>query len=290
MTARVSVASPERPSQFEELRRAGWAVWVGLAIVAVNLLAAVFGTVVAPYTPGEFVSQQAFAPPGGGSLLGTDYLGRDVLSRILYGAAPTIGLALLSTLIGVAAGTLFGFVAAVVGGRPDEIITRITDILISFPPILLALLLIAGLGASFLVLVVTVALVHSLRVVRVSRAIAMNIAVLEFVEAARARGEGLFSILWREIWPNARRPLAAEFGLRLTFSILLISSISFLGLGLPPPSSDWGGMVRENLGGLYSGSVAVLAPAFAIGLLTIGINLIVDWFARRAGREVDVAA
>lgn len=260
--------------------------WIGLAVIAFDLILAIFGGVLAPHTPGEFISTKSFAPPSADAWLGTDYLSRDVLSRLLSGAGLTLGVALLATVVGFAIGMVLGFVAAIVGGYTDGIIGRTVDILISFPPILLALLMIAGLGSSAGLLVLAVGLIHSSRVARVSRAIAKNVAVLDFVDVARARGESIASLVRRDIWPNTWRPLAVEFGLRLTFSILLVSSLSFLGLGVPPPAADWGGMVRENLGGLSYGALAVLAPALAIGMLAVAVNLVVDGLARRTGRDI----
>jgi peptide/nickel transport system permease protein len=259
---------------------------IGALIVALNLFLAVFGSVTAPYSAGEFVTDQPFASPGKGLVLGSDYLGRDVLSRLLHGAGLTIGLSVFATMAGFAVGMPLGFIAATLGGWFDGALSRSADILISIPPILLALLLTTGFGSSFGVLIVIVGLIHAPRVLRVSRAIAANIAALDFVEAARARGESVFSIVRLDILPNALRPLLAEFGLRLTFSVLLVSSISFIGIGLPPPTSDWGSMVRENLGGLYEGACAVVLPAFAIGMLAIGINLVTDWLGGRTGRDI----
>jgi peptide/nickel transport system permease protein len=268
------------------VRAMPWSAWLGLAIVAANIVLALLGGWMAPHGPGEFVTTVAYAPPSAEAPLGSDYLSRDVLSRLLHGARLTLGLSVLSTVLGFVSGMALGFTAAIVGGWTDNIIGRVVDVLISFPPLLLALVMIAGLGSSITVLVLVVGLIHSSRVARISRAIAMNISVLDFVEAARARGERRLSIIIREIWPNSIRPLAAEFGLRLTFSVLLVSSLSFLGLGVPPPAADWGGMVRENLGGLYYGAWGVLIPALAIGVLTVGINLVVDWLASQSGRDL----
>ena len=262
------------------------AVWIGIAIVALNLFAAIFGRFLAPHSAGEFVTAEPFAAPSGGLIFGSDYLGRDVYSRLLEGAGLTIGLSIFSTVLGYAIGVPIGFIAGVVGGWVDGALSRIAELFMSVPPILLALLLTTAFGSSFSVLIIIVGLIHAPRVVRIARAIAANITVLEFVEVARARGEHTWSIMRREIWPNALRPLAAEFGIRLTFSVLLVSSMSFIGIGLPPPTSDWGSMVRENLGGLYYGSYAVLVPALAIGTLAVGINMIVDWLGASSGRDI----
>jgi peptide/nickel transport system permease protein len=278
------------PSGAKRSRRArprpdGWA-WLGIVIVAIGLALAVFGPMVAPYDVGKLVTG-VFAVPGEGHALGGDVLGRDVLTRLLYGARLTVGAALAATTLGFLIGMAVGFSAAEIKGRYDDAVTWAIDALLSFPPILFALIVIAALGAELWVLVVTIAVIQSTRVARVSRALGMNVAALEFVEAARARGEGLASILVREIWPSTIRPLAAEYGLRLTFSILFVSSLSFLGLGIQPPDADWGSMVRENMTALSTGNyVPVLAPALAIGVLTVGVNLIVDWLGSQSGRAI----
>ncbi|MGD9741001.1 MAG: ABC transporter permease [Dongiaceae bacterium] len=266
--------------------RPGGTAWIGLCIIGSCLFFALLAPVLAPHPPATILTAQSYAPPDGTSWLGTDYLGRDVLSRLLYGARLTIGLAFLSTLLGFVVGTTLGFAAAELRGIPDTLIGRVVDIMISFPPILLALVVIAGLGSSLTVLVCTIGLIHTSRVTRMARAVALNISATDFVEVARSRGEGLAYIVWREILPNTIRPLATEFGLRLTFSVLFISSLSFLGLGVQPPAADWGGMVRENMSGLYYGAWAALLPAAAIAVLTVGISFVVDWLAAQSGREM----
>jgi peptide/nickel transport system permease protein len=259
---------------------------IGIAILLANLLTVVIGPFFAPHSPNEIISDMVFAQPREVGLLGTDGLGRDLFSRMLYGARTTIGLSFIATVIGFVIGMALGFTAAEAGGWVDDIISRVVDIMISFPPMLLALIVIAGLGSSMVVLVCTVGITHASRVARVSRAIAMEIAINEFVEVARARGERLLSILRREIWPNSIRPLAAEFGLRYTYSILFLSGLSFLGLGIQPPAADWGMMVKENLAGLYYGAWAALLPAAAISVITVGINLIVDWLGAQTGKQI----
>ena len=264
----------------------GWA-WAGIVIVAAGLLLAVGGPWLAPHEVGAIISDSNFEAPGISTLLGTDTLGRDILSRLLHGARLTVGVALAATVLGFLIGMAAGFSAAEIKGRYDDFMLWLADMMLSFPPLLLALIVIASLSSSLPVLVCTIAVLHASRVARVSRAVAMNIAALEFVEVARARGENLVSILVREIWPSTIRPLAVEFGLRLTYSILFLSSLSFLGLGIQPPDADWGSMVRENLNALQTGAyIAVLLPAFAIAILTVGVNLIVDWLGAVSGRSI----
>ena len=264
----------------------GWA-WAGIVTVAAGLLLAVAGPWLAPHEVGAIISESHFEAPGVNTLLGTDMLGRDILSRLLYGARMTVGVALAATVLGFLIGMAAGFSAAEIKGRYDDFMLWLADMMLSFPPLLLALIIIASLSSSLPVLICTIAVLHASRVARVSRAVAMNIAALEFVEVARARGESLVSILVREIWPSTIRPLAVEFGLRLTYSILFLSSLSFLGLGIQPPDADWGSMVRENLNALQTGTyLAVLLPAFSIAILTVGVNLIVDWLGAQSGRSI----
>jgi peptide/nickel transport system permease protein len=255
-------------------------------ILAVHTFVALLGPVVAPYSPGEIIDLEGFAAPGEVGLLGTDFIGRDLFSRVLYGARLTIGVALAGTLLGFLSGMAMGFIAAEVGGWIDNIIGRIIDLLISFPPILIALIVIVGLGSSLWVLIGTIGVIHTPRVARVSRAVAMDISAQEFVEVARARGEGLWSIISREILPNSLTPLGVEFGLRFVYSVLILSSLSFLGLGIQPPAADWGLLVRENMSGLLYGAWAALVPSAAIASLAVGINFVVDWLSARAGQEI----
>lgn len=283
----VATRAPRKRSKRARPRPDFWA-WLGISIVVLGLFLAVFGPMMAPYEVGQLVpGASQFMPPNSETLLGTDVLGRDVLTRLLYGAQLTVGVALVATILGFLLGMTVGFSAAEVGGRYDDFVTWLIDVFLSFPPILLALIVIAALSSDLWVLVCTIAVIHSSRVARIGRAVAMNIAALEFVEVARARGENLVSILVREIWPSTIRPLAVEFGLRMTYSILFLSSLSFLGLGIQPPDADWGSMVKENLNGLQTGAyLSVLAPAFAIAILTVGVNLIVDWLGSQSGRSI----
>jgi peptide/nickel transport system permease protein len=221
------------------------------------------------------------------SWLGTDYLGRDLLSRIIWGARTTIGISFAATMLAYFVGSTLGIAAAVAGRLADMIVCRIVDAVLAFPNIMLGLIVIAAFGSSIPLLIGLAGLVYAASVFRIARALGQDIMVQDFVEAARARGEGLWWIITREILPNAAMPLATDFGLRLVFVILFISSLSFLGLGVQPPISDWGSMVRENMQGLGNGfsggALASVCPAIAIASLTIAINLIVDDISAHAG-------
>jgi len=260
--------------------------WIGAAIVLFWLIAAIVGPFVAPFTLGEFVSDNGFARPHGDSLLGADYLGRDVLSRILHGAWLTLGMAGAATLIATSVGSALGIFAAIKGGWIDMIISRIVDTFHSFPTLILGLVIIAALGPSRTLLILMTGLIYATSVYRIARALGMDIVVTDFVQVARARGEHTSWILFHEILPNAATPLVVDFGIRLSFSILFLSSLSFLGMGVQPPYADWGSLVRENMSGLISGSLAPIYPALAIASFTIGLNLIIDDFAASSGRAI----
>ena len=234
----------------------------------------------APYEEGAILTDDSFVPPGEELLLGGDYLGRDIASRLIYGARVTLGLALAISALAFLIGSATGFLAAVRGGWTDTVLSRLVDALISFPAIMIALIVISGLGSTFAVLIVTVALIDATRVFRVARALGMDIVVQDYIEAARARGEKLGWIMWHEVLPNALAPLAAEFGIRFTYAILFISALSFLGLGVQPPHADLGVMVKENMQGLLYGSYAPIFPALGIALVTVSVNMLVDWFLK----------
>ena len=234
----------------------------------------------APYDEGAILTDDSFAPPGEDLLLGGDFLGRDLASRLIYGARVTLSLALAISALAFLIGSATGFLAAVRGGWVDAILSRVVDALISFPAIMIALIVISGLGSTFGVLIVTVGLIDATRVFRVARALGMDIVVQDYVEAARARGEKLGWIMWHELLPNALAPLAAELGIRFTYAILFISALSFLGLGVQPPHADLGVMVKENMQGLLYGSYAPIFPALCIALVTVSVNMLVDWFLK----------
>jgi len=248
-----------------------------MGIVILNLLVALFAPLIAPYGETSVVGD-VWENSSAKFYLGTDHLGRDLFTRMVYGARNTIALALVTTAISFLVGSLLGLIAATKGAWTDQLISRCIDIIMAFPTLIFALMILSVVGSSIPNLVFTIALVDLTRVYRLSRAVAMDIEVMEFVEAARLRGEGLWWLIRHEILPNALPPLIAEFGLRFCFVFLFIASLSFLGLGLQPPLADWGGMVRENSGAITFGIFIPLIPAAAIAFLTVGINLIVDWF------------
>lgn len=250
--------------------------WIGLAIIALNILIALGAPVIAPFPEADIVGD-AWADPSGTNWLGLDNLGRDILSRLIYGARLSIGLSSLITVLAFAMGITAGFAAATMGGWTDAILSRIADLLLSMPILIFAFMILSVLGTDIPVLIFTIALLNSTLVFRLSRAVAMNVTSLEYVEAAKVRGEGLWWIISREVLPNSIPPLAAEFGLRFCFTFLLIAALSFLGLGIQPPLADWGSMVKDYRDMINLDSPAPLYPAGAIALLTIGINFVVDW-------------
>ncbi|MGI4861786.1 MAG: ABC transporter permease [Janthinobacterium lividum] len=248
----------------------------GMVCVAALALASFAAPILAPHGETETVGD-IWLTAGPGHLLGTDSVGRDMLSRLLYGGRTTLGLALAITLLSFSLGIVTGFAAAVLGRCVDHVLSRIVDTLMAIPVLILALMVLSVLGTSLPVLIATIAVLDATRVFRLARLVAQGIAVQEYVEAARLRGEGLAWIIAREILPNAAAPLLAEFGMRFGFTILFVAGLSFLGLGIQPPYADWGGMVHDNAQAIDAGMLAPLLPAAAIALLTIGINLIVDW-------------
>lgn len=260
--------------------------WIGAIIVGFWVLVAIFGPWLAPYAVYEDPATNDLAGISEAFWLGTDTQYRDVFSLIVHGARMTIGLSLASTLLAYVIGIIFGFTAAIGGGWIDAAISRLNDAFLSLPTIMTGLVVIAALGSSLPVLVGATGLIYATGVFRVARALALNIQSMDFVEVARNRGEGLWWIISREIWPNTWMPLLTDFGLKLVFAILFISALSFLGLGVQPPQVDWGSMVRENLVGLYRSAPAMWAPAVAIATLTISLNLVVDDLSARRGREL----
>lgn len=262
------------------LRKSPFSARIGLGIILVNIAASLLAPVISPYSETEVIGD-VWESLSSEHYLGTDQLGRDMFTRLLYGARSTIALALAITLLSFSVGIIGGFFAAVIGRWVDQLLSRIVDIMMAFPTLIFALMVLSVLGTSIPVLIVVIALLDSTRVYRLSRALAMDINVMDFVEVARLRGEGVWWVMRHEILPNALPPLVAEFGLRFCFVFLFISALSFLGLGIQPPTADWGGMVRDNKDAITFGILVPLYPAAAIAFLTIGVNLIVDWFLRR---------
>lgn len=250
--------------------------WIGIAIVAANLFIAIFAPLIAPFDQAEIVGD-AYGDPDAQHWFGLDHIGRDMLSRLIYGARMSIGLSLVITLLSFSIGIIAGFAAAISGRWLDVILSRLVDLLLSMPTLIFAFVVLSVLGTDIPVLVVTLAVLDSTKVFRLARSVAMGIVTMEFVEAAKVRGEGLWWIITREILPNAVPPLVAEFGLRFCFTFLLIAALSFLGLGIQPPNADWGSMVKDLKDMINLGSPAPLYPAGAIALLTVGVNFIVDW-------------
>jgi peptide/nickel transport system permease protein len=264
-----------------ELRRAPPSAWFGLTVIAIYIFAAVFAPMIAPYSETELVGG-ANASWSAQALLGTDQIGRDFLSRLLYAARNTLGIAVLTTALSFTLGGVLGLLSAVLGGWVDQLLGRSIDVLMAIPQLIFAMVLLSIVGPSLLNLVLIIAVLDSTRVYRVTRAVAMNVVVLDFVEAAKLQGEKLGWIMLREVLPNILPPLVAEFGLRFCFVFLTISSLSFLGLGIQPPTADWGSMVKENATLIMAGRVTPLIPAAAIALLTVAVNFVVDWFLHKA--------
>ncbi len=264
------------------LRQAPVTALIGLAIVSVYVVAAVFAPWIAPYGEYEVVSEIPFAPWSEANLLGTDQLGRDFLTRIIYGARNSIGIAFVTTLLAFAIGGFFGIMAAALRGWVDQVFSRFIDAVMSIPDLIFTLLLLAIFGSSVLNLILIIAVLDATRIFRISRASAMNVVTLDYVEASSARGEGLYWRIVHEILPNILPILISEFGMRFCFVFLVIAALSFLGVGLQPPMAEWGSMVRDNAVLINSGDITPLIPASAIALLTVGVNFVADWLLSKS--------
>ena len=267
---------------------------IGLFITGVYFFCAIFASWVAPYGMAETVGE-VWEPSRLGFLLGTapegtvdaqywlgtDQIGRDLLTRMIYGGQTTILIATAATILSFTTGSVLGFFAAVSGGWVDQAISRFVDLVMSIPSLILALVILSAIDVTVVTLIVLMGLLDSTRVFRLARAVAVDISVMEFVEAARLRGEKIAWIIFREILPNALSPLIADMGLRFIFMVLFISTLSFLGIGVQPPLADWGGIVKENKDGINFGIGAALYPAVAIATLAISVNLVADWVLNR---------
>ncbi|AWB24452.1 ABC transporter permease [Methylobacterium currus] len=246
-----------------------------LVILAWAVVAAV-APLIAPHPVGEIVDFDFFQPVSASYPMGTDYLGRDVLSRILFGARYTVGVSLAAVAIACLSGVTLGMTAAVIGGLFDGALSRFLDALTSIPSKILALVLVAAVGSSIPVLILTLAVIYIPGSYRFARALAVNVNAMDYVTVARVRGERLGYLIRAEILPGIIGPVLADLGLRFVFIVLLLSSLSFLGLGVQPPNADWGALVKENIGGLSLAAPAVIFPLLAIASLTISVNLLID--------------
>lgn len=264
------------------IRQAPFTARFGMAVVAAYAFVAVFAPWLAPYGEVEVVSRIPFDGWSAEHLLGTDQLGRDFLSRLIYGARNSISIALVTTAISFVIGCLLGMFAALVGGIVDQIISRIVDALMSVPDLIFILMILSIFGSSIPNLILIIAILTSTRFFRIARAAALNVASLDFVEAAKVRGESLLWISVNEIFPNILPLILSELGMRFCFIFLSIAALSFLGVGIQPPTAEWGSMVRDNAALINMGDITPLIPAAAIAFLAIAVNFVVDWLLNRA--------
>lgn len=275
----LTVVLPGESSKI--IRTAPLTAAFGLLMILLYAVAGIFAPWIAPYGESEIVSA-AFEPANEQMLLGADQLGRDMLSRVIFGARNTVGIALLATSLAFVIGAISGLIAATRGGWVDQLMGRSADVVMSIPSLIFSLLLLSIFGSTMPVLIGIIAVIYAPRVFRLTRAVAGDVVVMDYVEAARLRGEGLWYLIRKEILPNAKAPLIAEFGLEFCFVFLLIAGLSFLGLGVQPPTADWGSMVRDNATLISFGEVTPLIPAAAISLLTVSVNFVVDWMLYRS--------
>ena len=249
---------------------------IGMAVILAYTFVVILAPVLAPYGESE-VFPESFAPWSGEFRFGTDNIGRDILTRLIYGTRNTVLISLITTLLAFAIGVSLGTLAALAPRWLDQALSRLVDILMAIPSLIFALMLLSVFGAGLVNIVLIIAVLDATRVFRLTRAVAMNVAVMDYVEVARLRGENRAWIARKEILPNILPYLFAEFGFRFCFVFLTISALSFLGVGIQPPTADLGSMVRENASLITYGEITPLLPAAAIALLTIAVNFVVDW-------------
>ena len=273
----LSVSTAQLTRALDALGEAPLSAKFGVLVITVYIFVALFAPWIAPFSESEIVGRK-FQAWDDQFLLGTDHLGRDMLTRILFGARNTVGIALLTTILAFVVGGICGILAAVLGGWLDQLMSRIVDVFMAIPALIFAMLLLSIFGTSIFNLIVIMSVIDATRIFRIARAVSLNVVVMDFIEAAKLRGERLSWITIQEILPNISAPLAAEFGLRFCFVFLTISALSFLGLGIQPPIADWGSMVRQTAILVTFDDYTPLIPAAAIALLTVAVNFVIDWF------------
>ncbi len=278
-----------RPLAYNRIRRLPPTFLIGCIILIIYLLIAITGRFWAPYSPAKTGTGPPFSPPSAQHLLGTDQLGRDLFSRVVHGADEVLFLSLSGTLLAMLIGVPLGLISGLLRGWFDELLMRILDIIISIPLLILALLVIAAAGpqlsGNYFLLISVVAIVYAPRIARMARSVALNLVTSDFVTVARARGESIWWLIWREFAPNATGVLLVEFGVRAGYAPILIGSLGFLGFGVRPPTPEWGVMISENRFAIVTSPLTVFAPAIALAVLVIGLNLFTDGMARILGRS-----
>jgi peptide/nickel transport system permease protein len=280
----AQVSRPRRTrlqNAFREILKAPITAKFGMLVIVTYGFVAIFAPFLTPYGETEIVGPE-FDVWGDEFILGTDGLGRDMLTRLLFGARNTVGIAFITTMLAFAIGGIMGLLAAIYTGWFDQVASRVVDVLMAIPQLIFALMLLTIFGTSIPILIIVIATLDATRIFRVTRAVSLNVVVLDYFEAARLRGERIFWLCIREILPNITAPLLAEFGLRFCFVFLMIAALSFLGLGIQPPTADWGSMVRENAVLITYGDSTPILPAIAIAVLTLGVNFLVDWFLHKS--------
>ena len=280
----AQVNRPQRTrlqNALREILKAPITAKFGMLVILTYGFIAIFAPFLTPYSETEIVGPE-FDVWGDEFILGTDGLGRDMLTRLLFGARNTVGIAFVTTVLAFVIGGIMGLLAAIYTGWFDQIASRVVDVLMAIPQLIFALMLLTIFGTSIPILIIVIATLDATRIFRVTRAVSLNVVVLDYFEAARLRGERIFWLCIREILPNITAPLLAEFGLRFCFVFLMIAALSFLGLGIQPPTADWGSMVRENAVLITYGDITPILPAIAIAILTLGVNFLVDWFLHKS--------
>ena len=280
----AQVNRPQRTrlqNALREILKAPITAKFGMLVILTYGFVAIFAPFLTPYSETEIVGPE-FDVWGDEFILGTDGLGRDMLTRLLFGARNTVGIAFVTTVLAFVIGGIMGLLAAIYTGWFDQIASRVVDVLMAIPQLIFALMLLTIFGTSIPILIIVIATLDATRIFRVTRAVSLNVVVLDYFEAARLRGERIFWLCIREILPNITAPLLAEFGLRFCFVFLMIAALSFLGLGIQPPTADWGSMVRENAVLITYGDITPILPAIAIAILTLGVNFLVDWFLHKS--------